>query len=173
MYNMGRKKLNIELGLKINRLTYIKELEPNVQPSGNIKRIILCKCVCGVETKVKLYSFLNGKTKSCSCYRNEFNKTHNESRIYKNKSGSSTEYTTWCSMKQRCYNPNNDRYYCYGGRGIKICDIWLKSFETFLKDMGRRPGKGYSIDRINVNGDYEPSNCRWATATEQQQNKRK
>lgn len=170
---MGRKKLILQQGLKINRLTYIKELEPNVQPSGKTKRVILCKCECGIETNVILYSFLNGRTKSCSCYRDEFSKTHNESRIYKDKSGSTIEYRTWCSMKQRCYNPNVERYICYGGRGIKVCDRWLNSFQNFLEDMGRRPDNGYSIDRINVDGDYEPSNCRWATASEQQQNKRK
>jgi hypothetical protein len=75
-------------------------------------------------------------------------------------------------MRNRCYNPKNNRYKIYGGRGIKVCDEWLKSFKNFIDDIGRKPGPQYSIDRINVNGNYEPSNCRWATPEQQANNKR-
>jgi len=78
-------------------------------------------------------------------------------------------YYVWATMKARCSNPNNDNYHRYGGRGISVCESWANSFEQFLADMGERPD-GLSIDRIDVNGDYEPSNCRWATATEQMRN---
>jgi len=81
-------------------------------------------------------------------------------------------YKTWCNMKQRCNNPNQPKYKNWGGRGIKVCDRWLNSFENFIQDMGERP-QGTSIDRINVNGNYEPNNCRWATIKEQNNNKRK
>jgi hypothetical protein len=81
------------------------------------------------------------------------------------------EHKTWLSMKNRCLNPNDTRFADYGGRGITICDKWENSFETFYADMGPRP-EGCSIDRIDVDGDYEPSNCRWATDTEQRRNKR-
>lgn len=80
-------------------------------------------------------------------------------------------YKTWISMKQRCYNPNSYGYTYYGGRGIIVCDRWKTSFKNFLEDMGERP-EGHSLDRINNNGNYEPSNCRWATSKEQSNNKR-
>lgn len=82
------------------------------------------------------------------------------------------EYRTWRAMKERCYNPNHIVYRYYGGRGIRVCDQWLHSFENFIADMGRRPSSGYSIDRIDCDGDYSPNNCRWATIAEQRKNKR-
>ena len=86
--------------------------------------------------------------------------------------GKTKEYQAWSDMLQRCYNPNCKDYKNYGGRGITVCDRWLHSYENFLKDMGRAPGKGYSIDRINNNGNYDPGNCRWATSSQQNSNKR-
>lgn len=81
------------------------------------------------------------------------------------------EYISWYSMKTRCYNTNREDYKNYGGRGISVCDKWLDSFESFLNDMGFCPD-GHSLDRINVEGDYEPSNCRWADRTTQCTNSR-
>lgn len=81
------------------------------------------------------------------------------------------EYSTWLAMRQRCSNPNAAGYEYYGGRGIRVCERW-DDFRLFLSDMGRKPGPTWSIDRINVDGDYEPSNCRWATPSQQAQNKR-
>jgi hypothetical protein len=80
-------------------------------------------------------------------------------------------YQCWRDMRQRCYNPNSRRYYTHGERGITICDRWLESYDNFLDDMGIKPD-GYSIDRINNDGNYEPSNCRWATSKQQASNRR-
>lgn len=82
------------------------------------------------------------------------------------------EYSAWSSMKFRCQNPRATNYDDYGGRGIRVCDRWLNSFDNFLADMGPRPSREYSLDRINNSGNYEPSNCRWATMARQQRNKR-
>ncbi len=84
----------------------------------------------------------------------------------------STEYMCWGTMKKRCVNPNTKRYSDYGGRGIKVCDRWLNSFQNFFDDMGRRPSPNHSLDRINNDGDYEPTNCAWRTRHEQGSNKR-
>ena len=81
------------------------------------------------------------------------------------------EYRTWSDIKTRCYNPKRKRYRNYGGRGIKVCDRWLESFENFYKDMGPRPSEEHSIDRIDVDGDYCPENCRWTTHRVQATNK--
>jgi hypothetical protein len=95
------------------------------------------------------------------------NRTHGESSTKR-----TPEYRAWESMKYRCSNMSNPHWKLYGGRGISVCKTWFDSYECFLKDMGRKPGKEYSLDRINNNGNYEPSNCRWATKKQQAQNRR-
>lgn len=85
----------------------------------------------------------------------------------------SSEYTVWVRMRDRCYNPESKYYHYYGGRGIKVCDEWKNSFQTFLDEMGERPSPFYTLDRIDIDGDYEWMNCRWTTKTNQTINRRK
>jgi len=130
-----------------------------------------CLCSCGKRKSVKAFRLITGHTRSCGCLRSdtfsEVNSTHREGSASKR----SKEYITWVNMVQRCSNPNTKHYRNYGERGITVCHRWSK-FENFLEDMGRRP-VGCSLDRIDVNAGYSPSNCRWATADQQINNQRK
>jgi hypothetical protein len=129
--------------------------------------IWLCKCDCGKEKLVENQSLRRGDSKSCGCniaYFNRKNKTTHGMRY-------TTEYRTWTALKQRCLSPKNLNYDNYGGRGIAVCERWLK-FENFFEDMGNKPSPKHSIDRIDNNGNYEPSNCKWSTPKEQCRNRK-
>lgn len=133
----------------------------------NRDNLWVCDCDCGAKDILKSGGKLNsGWTKSCGCLRKTFKVTHGES-----KKGKDAEYRVWAGMKSRCLNVNNSRHDDYGGRGIGICYRWLK-YENFLEDMGRRPSKFHTIERINNDGQYEPSNCIWALPKIQSRNKR-
>jgi hypothetical protein len=168
-----RKKLEIQPGMKFNRLTIVKEVEPHRYPTGIPRRRYLCKCECGNEINVLIHH-LKKNTKSCGCLRVEISKSliGDLASNFKHGLRKTPEYEIWRAMKQRCLNPKHKSWKNYGGRGIKICDRWLNSVENFFEDMGKRPNSDYSIDRINNDGNYEPSNCKWATPTEQNNNRR-
>lgn len=126
----------------------------------------LCRCRCGVKRIVQGKKLRSGHTQSCGCLKKRGNNlVHGESR----KGHETREYKTWKSMRDRCQNSSRADFKYYGARGIKICKRWLQ-YENFLADMGRRPAKGYSIERINNEGNYTPSNCKWATHVEQMNN---
>jgi hypothetical protein len=131
----------------------------------------LCKCDCGTE-KIMIGNTLRmGKVISCGCYFKEVAYQNGKSTKKHGQTRTPT-YKSWQSMLERCYNKNVKYYNNYGGRGIEVCERWKTSYENFYEDMGLRPGKEYSLDRIDVNKNYSPENCRWATNKEQSRNKR-
>lgn len=151
-------------GQKFGRLTAIKQL-----PNDKLNVMWECVCDCGSVIKTRGTALRSGWTQSCGCYRvDQLNK-----KLAKHSMCKTPEHTAWTSMKCRCYAPKTVRYKDYGGRGITVCDRWRDSFNNFFEDMGKRPSPIHSLDRIDVNGNYEPTNCRWATQIEQSSNTRR
>lgn len=153
-------------GEKFNRLYVIKRIENKKFPSGQTQTQYECKCDCGKIINVTRRNLLSGNTKSCGCLALEMRTSHDRwgTKIYK----------CWDNMKNRCLNPKATGYKYWGGRGIKIYDEWINSFDKFydyvskLEHFGE---EGYSLDRINNDGNYEPNNLRWATKYEQTHNR--
>lgn len=163
----GCKKLENHslVGFKFARLSVIR------RDTGRGLGFWICKCDCGNQVSVSRGNLTSGNTKSCSCYeREKFLARIRKHGAYANPA-MKRSYRVWAAMIQRCTNKNLVLYKNYGGRGIKVCPEWRRSFALFWKDMGERPF-GKSLGRINNDGNYEPGNCQWETILQQASNRR-
>lgn len=151
---------NKYVGQKFGRLVILKYSHRNKHSHP----YYICKCDCGNIKTINIYSLKSGLTKSCGCYNKEQNTKHGMSR--------SPEHKAWYDLNDRCYNQKNKKYKDYGGRGIRVCERWKNSFVAFQKDMGPRPSKQHSVERIDNDKGYEPDNCKWATRHTQTRNRR-
>jgi len=158
-------------GSVFDRLTVVEPVENDKHGKPQWK----CLCVCGKEVVATTTLLRCGKKKSCGCLRQEKSAQHCKNMAthgHWSNGRPSPEYMTWSAMKARCSNPKHKQYKDYGGRGIAVCSEWLDSFERFLADMGTRPDSTSSLDRIDNNLGYSPTNCRWATSKQQNNNTR-
>jgi hypothetical protein len=148
------------LGSQFGRLTVV-----DTQYDAKSRLHCVCVCSCGERVIAAYTSLKNGLSRSCGCLSREF-PNHSTHRL-----SHTPEYRIWNAMRNRCTNPKATDWKRYGGRGIQVCERWER-FENFSADMGSRPSPTHSIDRVNNDGNYEPGNCRWATASEQALNRR-
>lgn len=166
-------RAKIKSGDKFGKLTIVQETTPHVTPCGTIRRSFVCKCDCGNVVVRRLGAFRKKDVNhSCGCL--DIERIANLNRKYTKEQTNSFLYSTWHGMKQRCYDSNNSHYKYYGDKGILVCDEWLDDYISFYNwSLSNGASKEFTLDRINVNGNYEPSNCRWVDAITQANNKNK
>jgi len=155
------------IGNKFNRL-FVNE---RVQNNKHGKAMFRCTCECGNIVDVESSRVKNGHTKSCGCLQKERARYAVMAHSTTHGMSGTPTFTSWTSMRNRCYRVKDKEYANYGGRGIVVCDEWRNSFQKFYEDLGERP-EGSSLDRIDTDGGYTPQNCKWSTPKEQAQNRR-
>lgn len=161
-------------GARVGRWTIVAPSAHEHRRAGKKRPRWLCRCDCGKEKDVLGQNLLiamrqpHGGSRGCGCFVVERSTRHSHASGGK----PSSEYMAWVAAKKRCCNPRNASYPSYGGRGIRMCEAWARSFETFFNDMGPRPTEAHSLDRIDPDRDYTPDNCRWATPLTQSRNRR-
>jgi hypothetical protein len=170
--NLARRGHHLERNLLGQRFVRLVVVARARGPRGRL--YWKCRCDCGGTIVTAPTRLIVGRTVSCGCKRAEDrarlvvrSTTHGGA-----KAARTPEYLSWRAMLGRCTNPNDTSFAGYGGRGIQVCDRWRESFAAFLADMGPRPSPVHSIERNEPDGNYEPSNCRWATTQEQSWNRR-
>lgn len=161
------------MGARFGRLIAIRRVRDYRCNNGQMVPRWEYQCDCGKKTKKVAQYVMRGGTQSCGCLQRETGIQNGKNNRLHGEARKTREYLCWSNMRRRCYYQLATGYENYGGRGIRVCRRWRYSYKNFLADMGRSPGKGWSIERINNEGHYTPRNCKWATRHEQNINTRK